>query len=208
MRVGYVIFVLVYLLLQEQQAKQFAVLAAALPKVAAAHRRFVGQAAGVKPKPSNPDLKPSDGGQKKSGMSGSAKAVQKKMEPKVGQILGSIRVPYSGKPESSAESGSKRERGSSMDGASGLVSKKGSSQSSQPAKPFSTQNGVPRKEGPKFGTGKLVGSDADPLKVLSALDAESLVKDVEVPERYIEDQAMFEAFKNSLVERDLPRGFQ
>jgi hypothetical protein len=205
MRVGYVIFVLVYLLLQEQQAKQFAVLAAALPKVAAAHRRFVGQAAGVKPKPSNPDLKPSDGGQKKSGMSGNAKAVQKKMEPDVGQILGSIRVPYSGKPESSAESGSKRERGSSMDGTSGLVSKKGSS---PPAKPSSTQNGVPRKEGPKFGTGKLVGSDADPLKVLSALDAESLVKDVEVPERYIEDQAMFEAFKNSLVERDLPRGFQ
>jgi hypothetical protein len=205
MRVGYVISVLLCLLLQEQQAKQFAVLAAALPKVAAAHRRFVRQAAGVKPKPSNPETKQSNSGLKNSGVSGSAKAVQKKMESKAGQILGSIRVPHAGKPESAAESGSKRERGSSMDGASGLVSKKGSS---QPAKFSGTQNGVPRKEGPKFSTGKLVGSDADPLKVLSALDAESLVKDVEVPERYIEDQAMFEAFKNSLVERDLPRGFQ
>lgn len=229
---------------QAQQAKQFAVLAAALPKVASAQRRFMGankqKANGSAPKPSVPGGKGSTV-QKSGAPATPAKAVQ----AKAGQILGSIRVPFVGehdaaasgkrkgevarrpverapggstsKKKASTEKGATAEKGPGRHGGAtpnavpswvrGAPTKAGSLPDPWSAEASAPENGVPTSErsdrspssvGENFGG---LGVSENPLKMLSALDAESLVKNVEVPERFVEEKAMWEAYKNSLVDR-------
>lgn len=231
-------------ILQEQQAKQFAVLAAALPKVAAAQRRFSAhrnvekqKVADSGPTPSGPGRE-SSSAQRAKAPATPAKAVR----AKTGQVLGSIRVPFVGEHRSKADEdrrgggGAKRpsnvggvstrgeavsdddgaasERGASGGAATGTgasmkgraSAEDGRSTEGRLAETLTEQNGTFESQPDRPGPSVSGGGVGSPLKELSARDAESLVKDVEVPERFIEEKARWEAYKNSLVDRkvDLP----
>ncbi|GAQ84041.1 hypothetical protein KFL_001730340 [Klebsormidium nitens] len=234
----------IMLAMQAQQAKQFAVLAAALPKVASAQRRFMGA---NKQKTNDLGPKPSVPGGRGSPVekSGSVETPAKAVQAKAGQILGSIRVPFVGEHDgeasvkrkggaakrprnsspgasttrgeafrergASTEKGPARHEGTSLNAVQSGVrpapTKVGSSPDPWSAEASAPGNGVPTSErtahGPSSAGEKVDAAvdSKDPLKMLSALDAESLVKNVEVPERFVEEKAMWEAYKNSLVDR-------